>query len=252
MEENYEKQGAVIVRNCPDIFLPIRGAIIRILKLRFPDMPFDKWPDEIGAFSKWIGETYRDHREKILHVYDVLDRSLEIQEAGCHPLIQQALKEKVGMIQPILANYPTWRMDTFYDPTSRTFPWHQETYHEKFSENACAVWAPLIPVSPNLPSNTLWIKERGHTYGRLQCGENKFNIIDPRLEEFPEKGLELNFGDFVVFSNLIPHRSGPIANSNTIRLSLQFRYDDLCDPHYLSMGWPSNAVQPDIHQGQYS
>ena len=78
MEPNYKKQGAAIVRNCPDIFLPIRDAIIRILKLRFPDMPFDKWPDEIGAFSKWIGETYRDHRKKILHVYDVLDRSLEI------------------------------------------------------------------------------------------------------------------------------------------------------------------------------
>ena len=92
----------------------------------------------------------------------------------------------------------------------------------------------------------MWIKEGGHVYGMLQCGKSKFDIIDPKLKEFSEKGLELDFGDFVVFTNLLPHRSGSIRNANAVRLSLQLRFDDLCDPHYLSMGWPSNATQPDI------
>ena len=85
----------------------------------------------------------------------------------------------------------------------------------------------------------------------------EFNKIDIRLGTIikakeclelknPSISLELDFGDFVVFTNLLPHRSGSIRNANAVRLSLQLRFDDLCDPHYLSMGWPSNATQPDI------
>ena len=73
------------------------------------------------------------------------------------------------------------------------------------------------------------------TYKHKWFEEIKLKKIDINNEV--EK--KINIGDAFIFSSFLVHRSS-INKSNKIRISLQFRYNDLIEKTYIERGFPVN------------
>lgn len=236
MNKDFEENGFARFQGFKDVFLPIKLKLFKILKSTFPDIPSMEQYEDFAAF---IVEKYETQKKDLLSLYDVLDRVPEMAAACSHPKMLEALNS-LGLQTPLLSSYPTWRLDLCNNPHERWFPWHQDRYHDNFSNNSVTVWIPLFDVGPKMKSKSLGIKVGSHKLGVLETGATKFQITDRRFEELPEYELELKFGDFAVINSLVVHRSGVITEKPGMRMSLQFRYDDFDEPSYKKLGWPKN------------
>ncbi|PIR22573.1 MAG: hypothetical protein COV44_07175 [Deltaproteobacteria bacterium CG11_big_fil_rev_8_21_14_0_20_45_16] len=236
LKREFEVCGYQIFRGYSEVFLPVRNRLVSLLKMKFRDLPLIE--DE-AAFGAFMGNVYETDKKSVLDLYSVFDRTPEMMLASFHPRIVVALRE-LGLKSPIVSSYPTWRLDLYNNPQRRWFPWHQDSYHENFSENSVTVWIPLLNSGPETKGKGLVIKEGSHRIGIAQTGANKFEITDPRINDFKEVEHSLSFGDFVVLNSLVVHRSGVITEKPGMRLTLQFRYDDLEEPNYIAKGWPRN------------
>lgn len=231
-----DTQGFIVLQGLAGVLDPVRRRLEALLRDCFAGAPGFA---DFDTLSTYLNERYMSEREALLHVYSVLDRTPELVRAGVSAEILDVLRN-AGLADPILSSYPTWRLDLHVNPPQRTFPWHQEKYHDLFSDRGVSIWAPLHAVSATLPSNTLWVKPGSHRFGVLRTGQDKFDIVDERVAGLRELPLNLEFGEAVLFSNLLLHRSGAITHPYGMRLSLQFRYDDLNDAEYRGQGWPAN------------
>lgn len=236
MSGDFERDGYLQFEGFQEVFLPVKKKLFEILKSSFPQIP--SFEDE-EAFSEFIVNAYETEKKSLLSLYDVLDRIPEMAAACAHPQILEVLHQ-VGIQTPLLSSYPTWRLDLCNNPKERWFPWHQDRYHENFADNSVTIWIPLFSVGPQQKGKSLVIKVGSHKLGVLETGETKFTITDRRFESYPEKEVELHFGDFVVLNSLVVHRSGVITEHPGVRMTLQFRYDDLDEPNYRKSGWPRN------------
>ncbi|MBX7148439.1 phytanoyl-CoA dioxygenase family protein [bacterium] len=236
MDQEFDKKGYKVFSGFQNVFMPVKQKLEFLFKELYPSFPPIDQTEAVGSF---LTQKYAEDREEVLKIYDLLDRTFEMFMACSHPQILEALK-KIGVASPIASSYPTWRLDLSNNPPSRWFPWHQDSYHECFAGNSIVVWAPLHAVGPHTKNSSLLIKEGSHKNGVYECGKNKFDIIDTRIHDFKEVSLDLQFGDFVVFNSYIVHRSGIIKEAPGMRLSLQFRYDDIRDKEYKKKGWPKN------------
>lgn len=236
----FEKDGFAVLSGLEHVFKPVRNRLEYLLSQQFPDIPpFSQFED----FSTYLINAYEQEKNKLLAVYTCLDRTLEIIQASIHPDIIDNLT-KLGL-NPIFSNYPTWRLDVVNNSKHRWFPWHQEKYHDRFSDTGVTLWAPLHKIGPETKASSICVKPGSHKLKKVELGTHKFIITDPRLNDFETVPVFLEFGQCVVFSNYLLHKSGIISDENGIRLSLQFRYDDLNDEEYRRAGWPSNYVITD-------
>jgi len=236
LSTEFEIKGYQVFRGYSEVFLPIRNRLVALLKMKFQELPSIQNEEAFGSF---MGNAYETDKKSVLDLYSVFDRTPEMMLASFHPRIVGALKE-LGLQSPIVSSYPTWRLDLYNNPEKRWFPWHQDRYHENFSENSITAWIPLLNSGPKTKAKGLVIKEGSHKIGIAQTGANKFEITDSRIHDFKDVEHSLSFGDFVVLNSLVVHRSGVIKDEPGIRLTLQFRYDDLEEPSYLAKGWPRN------------
>lgn len=236
MDLQFKEDGYKIFRGYQHVFKPVRLRLESLFLSLFPSCPSI---ENIEDFAYFLTDQYQSNREEVLKVYDVFDRTFEMLRASSHPDLLQALST-LGLEDPIVSSYPTWRLDLSNNPPSRWFPWHQDNYHEFFSDNSVTVWSPLHLVGAQTKNSTLFFKKGSHANGVYKYGKNKFDIVDQRIHEFPEVTLDLNYGDFVAFNSSVVHRSGVITEAPGLRLSLQFRYDDLKDAAYKKKGWPRN------------
>ncbi len=248
MDTQFEKDGYKVFRGYEHIFAPLRDKLESLFQDVFPDIPSI---EESEAFGDFLTDQYQKNRDQVLMVYDVFDRTFEMLSACSHPDLKKALNS-IGVESPVISSYPTWRLDLSNNPPDRWFAWHQDKYHENFADNNITCWVPLNPVGAKTKNSTLVFKKGSHINGVYRYGKNKFDITDSRIHLFPEIDLDLNFGDFVMFNSLVVHRSGIITERPGMRLSLQFRYDDIQDPTYKQLGWPRNfRITDSVDQERY-
>jgi len=228
--------GFVNVSGLRPILNPIKQRLEKLLQGVFPEENVDIKGSEFGAT---INQLYLSDHDKLMSIYKVLDRTPEMISAPFSPEVYGAVKS-VGLKAPVLSSYPTWRLDLYNNRKNRWFPWHQENYHESFSANGVTLWAPLHKVGESESAQSMYIKPGSHKFGTLVLGKNKFDVVDERVKGIKEECVELEYGEGIIFNNYVLHKSGIIQRENAVRLTVQFRFDDLEDTEYKNSGWPQN------------
>ena len=82
-------------------------------------------------------------------------------------------------------------------------------------------------------------KNSGTIVNPSQLKKKWFEEIKLKKGDINEEEEEINIGDAFIFSAFLVHRSS-INKSNKIRISLQFRYNDLSEKTYVNRGFPVN------------
>lgn len=171
----------------------------------------------------------------------------------------QKISKHLGVSFPVLMKSYNIRMDS---PTEfkNLFHWHQDITYLLGSKNSLTYWVPLTTVNHLMGS--IEVIPRSHLNGiypfEYVGGESFENKImspkDIRLTNEPKDGAEIieaEFGDLVVFSQYLLHRSTPNYGQNN-RWTIQIRHSDLHNFEYKDamypMGDSSNIFKEDYYR----
>jgi phytanoyl-CoA hydroxylase len=147
------------------------------------------------------------------------------------------LAEKLGLRLPAFSGPPEVRIDMPHDEQYKQ-PWHQDWRYGQGSLNSITMWTPLHDVS--CIHGALEVAAGTHGLGYLEVEElqnpRRFSIADKRFSSENGQAVEVSFGETIIFSQFLAHRSG--ANTSTIpRLSFQIRFSDMLNKAYLEQGY---------------
>lgn len=157
------------------------------------------------------------------------------RDLWCNERMLNLIEQLIG---PDIAGHPVWNMRT-KTPNSKAMvvPWHQDNGY--FSEEAYdhlipTAWIPFLDA--NEKNGCMQMARYGHKLGKMgrhTCCHSDTWFIDLSEEEMKntldidtEKDLAtvpVPYGGFLLFSNIIPHRSLPNI-SNDIRWSIDLRW----------------------------
>lgn len=153
------------------------------------------------------------------------------------PLLLSAL----GLESPLISTRPEVRTDMPGD-AQYTQPWHQDWRYGQGSVNAITIWIPLHDVS--VENGTVEVMPGSHGKGYLDVEQldnpRRFAIAEEQLGEFESVPAEMVFGEALVFSQFLVHRSG-YNQSGRPRVTVQLRFSDAAEPCFAKEGFPTPA-----------
>ena len=148
--------------------------------------------------------------------------------------------QNLGLRHPSLCTRPFLSMDSPYLAKSESYyktPAHQDWRSMQGSLNAIVLWIPLVDVDKSL--GALEVIPESHLRGLETTKPDEWYR---ELSESPQDdqfaSIEIKKGDALFFSAFLIHRSG-INNSNSIRWSSHFRYNDLAEPTFIDRQYPN-------------
>jgi phytanoyl-CoA hydroxylase len=149
------------------------------------------------------------------------------------------LLEKLDLRSPIVSTRPEVRTD-MPDDERYMQPWHQDWRYGQGSVNSVTLWLPLQDVDAS--NGTIELMAGSHLYGYLGADElsnpRRFAIPDEALPALPIATAELKFGETIVFSQFLAHRSGHNVSGRP-RITVQARFTDALEPRFLEQGYPT-------------
>ncbi len=168
-----------------------------------------------------------------------------ITRLACHPHLLK-LSRELGLQFPAVMHSYNLRMDVPNDQ-EHMFHWHQDITYLLGSENSLTYWIPLSRA--NEKNGSIEIITGSHKAGvapiRYAGGSSPLigHSLSPKdvyLEEDPKGSgtvIDADFGDIVVFSQLLLHRSAPNLGKLT-RWTIQVRHCDLSEAKFRAAGYP--------------
>jgi phytanoyl-CoA hydroxylase len=152
-----------------------------------------------------------------------------------------ALLSKLGLVSPIVSTRPEVRTDMPGDEQYMQ-PWHQDWRYGQGSLNAVTLWLPLHDVDAS--NGTIEVMPESHLLGYLEVEElqnpRRFAIRDELLPDLAIEIAELRFGEAILFSQFLVHRSG-FNSSGRPRITVQARFADAAEPRFVERGYPTPA-----------
>lgn len=156
----------------------------------------------------------------------------------------QLVSQSLGLEMPGFELFNNIRMD-LPDEDQFLFQWHQDITYNLGSVNGITYWVPLS--TTNRKFGGIEVLPRSHKRGLWPCKvlnpENKSGLLstnDIQITEEPAGKpltIETEFGDLVVFSQLLMHRS--LGNrSDKIRWTIQMRHCDFMEKYFREAGFP--------------
>ncbi|MEX0346025.1 MAG: phytanoyl-CoA dioxygenase family protein [Rhizobiaceae bacterium] len=168
--------------------------------------------------------------------------------------------KQLGLEQPIVMNASNIRMDVGgHNPNK--FHWHQDYTYLLGSRNSVTYWIPLQDVSQELGG--IELVPGSHQFGLSDFSttndtvEEKTSHVSPSdivLKDEPVSGAEaaqLNYGDGLVFSQFLLHRSLEHRHSR-VRWTIQVRHSDAMEPFYREHGCPMGDTTTILRQAELS
>ncbi|RUS87419.1 hypothetical protein EGW08_004794 [Elysia chlorotica] len=147
------------------------------------------------------------------------------------------------ILGPDVAGHPVWNLRT-KTPRSEAvnIPWHQDSAYmsnESYDHMIASAWIPFLDATPE--NGTLQLAKKGHRSGKVAvhecCAGPTWYIMLQEEKMRDTLGVDLAkdivtepvpCGSFILFNNLIPHRSLPNV-SNQVRWSVDLRWQS---PHH--------------------
>lgn len=160
-------------------------------------------------------------------------------------LLADASKQ-IGLSLPLVMNASNIRMDQGgHNPNK--FHWHQDYTYLLGSLNSVTYWLPLQPVSatlggieivPGSHKENLRQFKIVNEAAKMKTGHLSPNDLELAQEPTEQKqAVELEYGDGIVFSQFLLHRSLEHASPHT-RWTVQVRVSDALETHYREFGCP--------------
>ena len=168
---------------------------------------------------------------------------------------------KLGLRRPIVMNASNIRMDKG-GVNPNKFHWHQDYTYLLGSSNSVTYWIPLQNVSRELGgvelipgSHASGISEFVEASETVKQKTSHISPSDIVLKTEPEtaaEAVDLQYGDALVFSQFLLHRSVEHSGPHT-RWTVQIRHSDALEPFYREHGGPMGDTttilkQPELLQ----
>lgn len=206
------------------------------------DQPWDEWHSAPDAH---VVEMYRGpNRDLWVAAYDQLRYMPEVY-ALCAERLFLSAASTAKIERPQMAARPIVRCDMPDDP-EHEFDQHQDYVYNWGSRNSITIWIPLQDTPAEM--GALKIVPGSHKRGVLPSTETG-HLAHP----YPEDDfitVPVRLGEALVFSQLLVHRSGH-NTTDRCRFSIQLRYNDLADPHYIERKWYINErIEPKRRQAE--
>lgn len=187
-----------------------------------------------GALVSFADEHPETFRTAARRMWDLL----AVFRLGASARVERLLRT-LGLEAPIVSTRPEVRTD-FPGDARYAQPWHQDWRYGQGSLNAVTLWTPLVDAT--VENGTIDVMPGSHVLGYLEVEElsnpRRFSILPERLPDLPALPAELAFGETIVFSQLLVHRSG--FNSSALpRISVQLRFTDAAEPRFAAAGLPA-------------
>ena len=182
-------------------------------------------------------------RQDYIAVLRVIQNLPRIFRLGTADTLLRALGE-LGLERPVFSSRPIL---TLSSPRTSSHighwktPAHQDWRSIQGSLDCVVVWIPLADVTPEL--GQIEVIPGSHIEGLLPAEPDEWymhvraDCIDPsRFRPIPAR-----LGDALIFSAFLVHRSGTNLLSRH-RYALQFRFDNLAEPNFVSRSFPTAYV----------
>lgn len=147
--------------------------------------------------------------------------------------------KRLGLTAPNIATRPVMYFNSRHLAKKEVY-WrhalHQDWRTMQGSLDSVVVWIPMVNVDISL--GAIEIIPQSHRWGLLKSEwhEGYGHIEQPPSSAEPVP-VEMNTGDALFFSAFLAHRSGT-NNTESIRWSCQFRYNNLEEPRFIERGVP--------------
>jgi phytanoyl-CoA hydroxylase len=165
---------------------------------------------------------------------------LGVYSLAATPTVDDVLR-RLGLHEPMISTRPEVRTDMPGDEQYMQ-PWHQDWRYGQGSVNAVTIWTPLRDV--RVENGTIDVMPGTHLLGYLDTEEltepRRFSIVDDRIVDFDHEPAEMRFGEAILFSQLLVHRSG-FNRSGRARVTVQTRFSDAAEPGFVRRGFPTPA-----------
>ena len=170
----------------------------------------------------------------------IIQRVPDVYNLGSSKKIINLIKI-LGLKNPAFSTDPLIMLNSKYtnNPKGMGYaPLHQDWRTIQGSLNCLVIWIPLTNILKNMGS--IFFLQSSHKKGLYKTIKHKwFEKIKLKKKIINEKEDVISVGDAFIFSSFLVHRSS-INRSNKIRISLQFRYNDLSEKTYIKRGFPVN------------
>jgi phytanoyl-CoA hydroxylase len=231
----YRKHGYVVFTDLHgrDELLRARDQIFALFARRFADVNDDDLREE--ALLEHFYERVLDRwRECARRMWDLLG----VYSLAASPSVDDVLR-RLGLAEPIISTRPEVRTDMPGDERYMQ-PWHQDWRYGQGSVNAVTIWTPLRDVA--VENGTIDVMPSTHVLGYLETEEladpRRFSIVDEHIHQIEFVPAEMSFGEAIVFSQFLVHRSG-FNSSGRARVTVQTRFADAGQADFVRQGFPT-------------
>ena len=207
-----------------------RRAAMRLLPQALSNTAPDT--DSLDDYLAWLLSVERDNGVTRA-LYEVFPALPPVIATINHPVLRTAIAW-AGLDAPSAGTLPLVRLDR---PGQSQFatPAHQDSWYSMLSDNAVTLWLPLCNMTADM--GRLEIVPGSHSAGiaafkPYEAGHEWFETERP-VDDADFEAIDMADDEILIFNQSLIHRSG--ANgSNRVRISVQFRYNDLANAKRLT------------------
>lgn len=251
----YRRDGFVIIkdffRSAEIVALREAAKDVFMAQLHHHRLADDSILDEV-SFERALFAYFKHDLQGFINCGKTCQHLFELHRLGLSEQVYTSL-QALGVSRPVISTRPVMYFNSLHlatDVSHYKTPPHQDWRSMQGSLNSIVVWVPLVDIPDSL--GPLQVIPGSHRWGLLESApDNWFRQIKGLSEELYVP-ISAKVGDAVFFSAFLVHQSGD-NQSDSIRWSCHFRYNDLDDPTFVERHYPNpytyRPQQELIHPG---
>jgi phytanoyl-CoA hydroxylase len=249
---DYNKDGFIIIKGFfnKEEIEHLREEVKKVFALQMERILKTKIDiDDDGNFEKSMYKLFAADLDTFSNCGKQVQQLISLHRMGTDPRITGTLQE-LGLHSPIISVRPSMLFNSRHLAKKEEY-WklgaHQDWRSSQGSLDSVTVWFPLVRSTAAI--GALQVIPRTHKLGLLDSeAVSYYGKITEIFADEDYMQLEFETGDALFFSSFLVHRSG-INSTESIRWSVQLRYNNVEEPTFIQRGFPNPFIykpSPDL------